>query len=156
MNGPPDGAPLGSAVPEGAPQPSVRVIEWGPLRAAVELRWPRVGAGSSIRQVVSLAAGARMLEFETDVEWRESHRMLKARFPLDIHADEACYISEPRPPASRAPSRVHRSDRSMHPPLTLLPLSRDAVRACAPPCAHKHQLGLGQVRGVRAPLGGRW
>ena len=46
---------------------------------------------SRLRQTIRLDAGARRLEFHTDVDWHEDHRLLKVAFPLAVHADEATY-----------------------------------------------------------------
>ena len=50
-----------------------------------------MGERSRLRQVVRLDAGARRLEFHTEVDWQEDHRLLKVAFPLAVHADEATY-----------------------------------------------------------------
>lgn len=44
---------------------------------------------STIVQRVSLAPFSKKLVFHTDVEWQETNRMLRTRFPVDIRADEA-------------------------------------------------------------------
>jgi alpha-mannosidase len=63
----------------------------GPVRSRLRLR-ARV-AGSEIEQIVSLAEGSRRLDFETHVDWREEHRMLRVAFPADVHTDRvACEI----------------------------------------------------------------
>jgi alpha-mannosidase len=51
----------------------------------------QIGRGSHLVQTVRLDAGARRLEFHTEVQWRERHRMLKVAFPLRVHADHASY-----------------------------------------------------------------
>jgi alpha-mannosidase len=61
-----------------------------PCDGGVAFRF-RVGAGSTLEQVVSLAPGARRLEFRCRVDWHESHRMLKVAFPLAVHARTATY-----------------------------------------------------------------
>lgn len=38
--------------------------------------------GSSIKQTIILAGNSKVLEFRTDVEWFESHKLLKVEFPL--------------------------------------------------------------------------
>jgi alpha-mannosidase len=72
------------------PAHAVRVLESGGLRAALEFE-RRIGAGSSARQVIRLAAGARRLEFHTEVDWQESHKLLKVAFPADVRAMNATY-----------------------------------------------------------------
>ncbi|GIH05645.1 alpha-mannosidase [Rhizocola hellebori] len=44
--------------------------------------------GSSVvKQRISLAQGSTRLDFETEVDWREVESILKAAFPLAVHAD---------------------------------------------------------------------
>ncbi|GAA3787193.1 glycoside hydrolase family 38 C-terminal domain-containing protein [Streptomyces coacervatus] len=64
---------------------SVELVESGPLRAAV--RVTRTFGKSRITQELRLAAGARRLDIVTDVDWQESEKVLKAAFPLDVHAE---------------------------------------------------------------------
>ena len=42
---------------------------------------------SSYTQYIRLAADSRRLEFETIVDWKELHRMLKAAFPVNVYAE---------------------------------------------------------------------
>ena len=42
-------------------------------------------------QTMSLDAGSRVLRFETAVDWRERHKMLKVAFPVTVRAPEATY-----------------------------------------------------------------
>jgi alpha-mannosidase len=51
----------------------------------------QIGRTSRIVQTVRLDAGARRLEFHTDVDWHERHRMLKVAFPLRVRAERATY-----------------------------------------------------------------
>ncbi|THF75489.1 alpha-mannosidase [Cohnella fermenti] len=44
---------------------------------------------SEIRQIVSLAAGEDMVVFETEVDWRESGKMLRTSFDTSVRADMA-------------------------------------------------------------------
>ena len=48
-----------------------------------------VGAGSRLEQEIVLVAGSPLLRFRTRVEWRESRRMLRVRFPVAVRAAEA-------------------------------------------------------------------
>ena len=72
------------------PADSWEVVSNGPLRAEVAFA-RRVGAASTLRQVVRLDAGARRLEFHTTVDWHEEHKLLKVCFPLDVRAPNATY-----------------------------------------------------------------
>ncbi len=64
-------------------------VENGPLRAAVRLVRPF--RNSTIVQKIMLARGSRRVDFETSVDWRERHTLLKAAFPVDIRAPSATY-----------------------------------------------------------------
>ncbi|AZM56248.1 alpha-mannosidase [Streptomyces sp. WAC 01529] len=66
---------------------SVELVEDGPLRVAV--RVVRVFGDSRITQEIRLAAGGRRVDVVTDVDWRESEKVLKAAFPLDVHAERS-------------------------------------------------------------------
>ncbi|MFI8930106.1 alpha-mannosidase [Streptomyces sp. NPDC053474] len=67
---------------------SVELVEDGPLRACVRVV-RAFGDGSRITQELRLAAGSRRLDVVTDVDWRESEKVLKAAFPLDVHAERS-------------------------------------------------------------------
>jgi alpha-mannosidase len=46
---------------------------------------------SSITQLISLLNGSRRIDFETTIDWQESHKLLKVAFPVNIHSDEAIH-----------------------------------------------------------------
>jgi alpha-mannosidase len=69
---------------------SWEVVTESPLRAEVAYE-RRIGSGSTMRQVVRLDAGSRRLEFRTEVDWHESHKLLKVCFPLAVRARTATY-----------------------------------------------------------------
>jgi alpha-mannosidase len=46
---------------------------------------------SELVQTLRLTAGSARLDFETQVRWRETQAMLRTRFPVDVHANEATY-----------------------------------------------------------------
>ncbi len=46
----------------------------------------RIG-GSGFAQYIRLAADSRRMEFETEVDWKELHRLLKVAFPVDVYAE---------------------------------------------------------------------
>ncbi|NQZ68694.1 MAG: alpha-mannosidase, partial [Lentisphaeria bacterium] len=68
---------------------SIKVIETGPVRAGVEIT--RSFGRSKLRQRMFIYADIARIDFETDVDWQESKRMLKVAFPVDIHSDFASY-----------------------------------------------------------------
>ncbi|MBM4017626.1 MAG: alpha-mannosidase [Planctomycetes bacterium] len=61
----------------------------GPLAAAVRVR--RRINNSDLVQEVRLRRGSRRIDFVTSIDWRERHKMLKAAFPVDVHAGEAVH-----------------------------------------------------------------
>jgi alpha-mannosidase len=56
-----------------------------PGRAAV--RVTRSFGASTATQVLSLEAGARRVDVDTEVDWRETEKFLKLAFPLDLRAE---------------------------------------------------------------------
>ncbi|MES4902920.1 MULTISPECIES: glycoside hydrolase family 38 C-terminal domain-containing protein [unclassified Streptomyces] len=66
---------------------SVELVESGPLRAAVRVVRAFGASGASrVTQEIRLSRGSRRLDITTEVDWQESEKVLKAAFPLDIHA----------------------------------------------------------------------
>ncbi len=64
---------------------AVTVIERGPLVGVVRIER---GFGSSrVVQTVRVSAGSSRIEIDTEIDWHERHKILKAAFPLDVHAD---------------------------------------------------------------------
>ena len=68
---------------------SVQWQEWGPLRQT--LRFELALSGSKIVQYISLEAGNIRLDFKTEVEWHEEHKMLRTSFPVNVFAQEASF-----------------------------------------------------------------
>lgn len=68
---------------------SAEVLESGPLRVAI--RFSYAFGSSTLEQVISLSAGARRLEFDTNVDWQERGKFLKVEFPVNVRAMTARY-----------------------------------------------------------------
>jgi alpha-mannosidase len=66
--------------------------EGGAGGAAVAVRIVRTFGASRVTQVLRLVQGAKRLDIDTEVDWHETEKFLKAAFPLDVHADR--YASE--------------------------------------------------------------
>ncbi|WP_327667529.1 glycosyl hydrolase-related protein [Streptomyces sp. NBC_00485] len=64
---------------------SVTVVEADPLVGAIRIE-RSFGKGSRITQTVTLRAGSARIDFETDIDWHEAEKILKAGFPVDIRA----------------------------------------------------------------------
>lgn len=74
--------------PLGQPE-SIEVIERGPHRASIHLRW-RYRA-STISQSVRLWRNSPRLEFATELDWHDRRLLLKARFPMAVRASSATF-----------------------------------------------------------------
>lgn len=68
---------------------SVELIEKGPLRAVI--RVSRTWQSSKFVQDITLYAGADQVDVVNDVEWHETHVLLKAAFPLAATSNHATY-----------------------------------------------------------------
>ncbi|MEJ7652012.1 MAG: glycoside hydrolase family 38 C-terminal domain-containing protein [Chloroflexia bacterium] len=68
---------------------SIEITESGPLRASVRVvrRWHN----STITQTYSTMTYEPHLRIHTHIDWHERRVMLKARFPIAVHATEATY-----------------------------------------------------------------
>jgi len=64
-----------------------RVVEQGPVRAAIEIT-RRLGQ-STITQRICLWRASRRVDFMTDIDWQERQTLLRALFPLDVNATRA-------------------------------------------------------------------
>jgi len=71
------------------PATSVKVVEAGPLRATLEVR--RRILHSDYVQYISLAYNSPRLDFDTTIDWRERHILLKVAFPVEILSPVATY-----------------------------------------------------------------
>jgi alpha-mannosidase len=69
---------------------TARVGHHSALRAELVFEH-ELGHASRLVQTVRLDAGSRRLEFHTEVEWHERHRLLKVAFPLLVRAERASY-----------------------------------------------------------------
>ena len=71
---------------EGAYDITVEAVESG-IEASVKVCGKILG--STYTQYIRLAKDAKRLEFETEVDWRELHKLLKVGFPVDVYAENA-------------------------------------------------------------------
>jgi alpha-mannosidase len=72
------------------PPATTASVEVSSLRAEVVFE-RRIGTSSRLVQRIRLDAGARRLEFHTEVDWHESHKLLKVAFPVPVRAMNATY-----------------------------------------------------------------
>ncbi|WP_433170176.1 alpha-mannosidase [Actinoallomurus sp. CA-150999] len=66
---------------------AVVAVERGPLVAAV--RVTRTFGESAVTQTVTVTAGSPGVRIDTEIDWHEREKILKAAFPLDVHADRS-------------------------------------------------------------------
>jgi len=64
---------------------SITLVEDGPLTGAIRVE--RAFGSSRIVQTVRIQAGSRRIDVQTEVDWHETEKILKATFPLDVHAE---------------------------------------------------------------------
>ncbi|MFJ3669825.1 alpha-mannosidase [Streptomyces sp. NPDC090106] len=64
---------------------AVTVVEQDPLSGAIRVE-RSFGKGSKITQTISVRAGSPRIDIETDIDWHEAEKILKAGFPVDIRA----------------------------------------------------------------------
>ncbi|MEU1403048.1 glycoside hydrolase family 38 C-terminal domain-containing protein [Streptomyces sp. NPDC005728] len=64
---------------------SVTVVEDDPLVGAIRVT-RAFGKGSRIIQTITVRAGSPRIDIETDLDWHEAEKILKAVFPVDIRA----------------------------------------------------------------------
>ncbi len=68
---------------------SVEILENGPVRGAVRIK--RNFLDSIIEQTVYIYNFSSRIDFKTYIDWKNDHILLKAAFPMDVHADKATY-----------------------------------------------------------------
>jgi alpha-mannosidase len=66
---------------------AVTVVDEGPLLASVRVE--RSFGESRIVQTISVQAGSPAVRIDTEIDWHEREKILKAAFPLDVHADRS-------------------------------------------------------------------
>jgi alpha-mannosidase len=57
--------------------------------APVTVRVARAFGASLVTQLITLRAGVKRLDFETEVDWHEREKFLKVSFPVDVRADRS-------------------------------------------------------------------
>ncbi len=67
----------------------IQVVSRGPLVASVKVS--RKVNNSTFVQEIRLRRNSRRVDFVTTVDWHEHHKLLKACFAVDIHANEAVH-----------------------------------------------------------------
>jgi alpha-mannosidase len=72
------------------PGHGARVVAASALRAEIAFDH-EFGEGSRGTQTVRLDADSRRVEFDWVVDWRETHKILKVLFPVNVHSPNATY-----------------------------------------------------------------
>ena len=64
------------------------IVYEGPLQVRLKNKY-KVGKDSSIEQHMVLHRDSLQIDFETRVDWKENHKLLKAEFDLNVQVDRA-------------------------------------------------------------------
>jgi alpha-mannosidase len=67
----------------------IRILADGPLFGQLEIR--RKLNRSEMVQTVTLRRESRRVDFRTEIDWQERHKLLKVSFPVDYHVREALH-----------------------------------------------------------------
>ncbi|WFB35938.1 alpha-mannosidase [Kiritimatiellota bacterium B12222] len=65
------------------------IVEHSALQ--VRLRISRAFGDSQLSQEIVITAGSKRIDFETEIDWQEDHKLLKVAFPVDILSPKATY-----------------------------------------------------------------
>lgn len=66
---------------------TIQVAENGPLMVSLEVK--RMLHNSPMTQRIELSYNSRRLDFVTEIDWKETHKLLKVEFPVNIRTSEA-------------------------------------------------------------------
>ena len=67
----------------------INAVQSGSIVSFLEIKFT-IG-NSSITQMISLSNQSKRLDFDTIVDWREKHKMLRVHFPTNIVSDQASF-----------------------------------------------------------------
>lgn len=82
---------VSTSTAQGTPSGTItRATEGKSVMVAVECTFT-LSSKATIRQIIRLSALASYVEFDTTIDWHESHRMLKVEFPLAVHSPQATF-----------------------------------------------------------------
>lgn len=68
---------------------NIKVLCEGPLAGGIVVE--RLLNNSLMKQEIILRRASRRLEFRTVIDWKESHKLLKVAFPVNIHTNEGVH-----------------------------------------------------------------
>lgn len=71
-----------------------KIVEKGPLRCTLYLKYPLTKHGSLIEQYISIRSGSARIDFVTHVNWKESRKLLRVVFDTEIRSAFANYHSQ--------------------------------------------------------------
>ncbi|HOX39252.1 MAG TPA: glycoside hydrolase family 38 C-terminal domain-containing protein [Candidatus Brocadiia bacterium] len=67
----------------------VKVVETGPVRASILVE--RKFGKSVLKQWIRLCSGAKRVDFDTVVDWKEDRKFLRALFPVKVYSPRATF-----------------------------------------------------------------
>lgn len=68
---------------------SIEAVERGPVRAGLKVK--KKFLDSQIEQIIYIYNDVPRIDFASVIDWKEKQILLKAAFPVDIHADKATF-----------------------------------------------------------------
>ncbi|MFC0470519.1 alpha-mannosidase [Halalkalibacter kiskunsagensis] len=68
---------------------SVQVVDKGAIKDIIRFEWKL--SNSSIKQDIFFYHHSQRIDFKTNVEWKEDHKLLKVAFPVDVITNKATY-----------------------------------------------------------------
>ena len=77
------------ALVEIASAKNIKIVSDGDVLTQLEVQLT-IG-DSTIEQIISLGNNSKRLDFQTKVEWNESHKMLRVHFPVNVVSDQATF-----------------------------------------------------------------
>lgn len=76
------------------PANEIQLIEQGPLRASIQIKYGKLKNGSIIQQTLIMNAGSSRIDFKTNVDWKEKRKCLRVLFDVNVRSDHALYDSQ--------------------------------------------------------------
>ncbi|MDF2593239.1 MAG: alpha-mannosidase, partial [Clostridia bacterium] len=67
----------------------IEVVAVGPVRGTLKIRYRYMD--SIILQYIHIYQDMDRIDFETEIDWKETHTLLKVAFPVDVHTNKATY-----------------------------------------------------------------
>ncbi|KAJ3326316.1 Alpha-mannosidase 2C1 [Boothiomyces sp. JEL0866] len=71
----------------------VSISEAGPLQVVLKVIHP-ISKTSTLEQKIIISAGSKMINFENEIFWQESRKIIKVEFPVNVECDYATFETQ--------------------------------------------------------------